>query len=224
MNTSALDSAREAVLGRVRAALSDVPSDETPDDVIIARDYRTVDPSPRAALIEQFIERVAEYNAQVRRVSARDLPAAILEACRARGAATLVVPEGLPSAWLPEGVTLLRDPGLSIDQLDHSDGVLTACASGIAQTGTIVLDAGAGQGRRALTLVPDYHLCIIRDDQVVGLVPEAVALLHSAASGPGRPITFISGPSATSDIELNRVEGVHGPRTLEVILVDTGEA
>lgn len=224
MNTSALDSAREAVLGRVRAALSDVPGDETPDDVIIARDYRTVDPSPRAALIEQFIERVAEYNAQVRRVSARDLPAAILEACRARGAATLVVPEGLPSAWLPEGVTLLRDPGLSIDQLDHSDGVLTACASGIAQTGTIVLDAGAGQGRRALTLVPDYHLCIIRDDQVVGLVPEAVALLHSAASGPGRPITFISGPSATSDIELNRVEGVHGPRTLEVILVDTGEA
>jgi L-lactate dehydrogenase complex protein LldG len=118
-------------------------------------------------------------------------------------------------------VTLLRDPGLTVAQLDGCDGVLTACALGIAQTGTIVLDGGPGQGRRALTLLPDYHLCVVRDDQVVGLVPEAVARLSEAASGPGRPITFISGPSATSDIELNRVEGVHGPRTLEVLVVDT---
>jgi L-lactate dehydrogenase complex protein LldG len=113
----------------------------------------------------------------------------------------------------------LRDPGLTNDQLEQSDGVLTACALGIAQTGTVVLDCGPGQGRRALTLLPDYHLCVIREGQIVGLVPEAVNLLRDSAATPGRPITFISGPSATSDIELTRVEGVHGPRTLEVVVV-----
>jgi L-lactate dehydrogenase complex protein LldG len=121
--------------------------------------------------------------------------------------------------WAPSGVTLLREPGLSNDVLEHSDGVLTAAALGIAQTGTIVLDSGPGQGRRAISLLPDYHLCVIRDDQVLGLVPEAVARMHTAASDSARPITLLSGPSATSDIELNRVEGVHGPRTLEVLLV-----
>jgi L-lactate dehydrogenase complex protein LldG len=110
---------------------------------------------------------------------------------------------------------------LTNEQLDQSDGVLTGCALGIAQTGTIVLDSGPAQGRRAITLVPDYHLCVIRADQVVGLVPEAVARLHGSAATPDRPITFISGPSATSDIELSRVEGVHGPRTLEVLVVDS---
>ena len=215
-------SARDVILGRVRAALADVPAAETPDDVAVVREYRTVDPSPTPVLIEQFIDRVAEYKATVHRVSARDLPAAIAGACRARGVARLAVPADLPAGWAPEGLILLCEPGVTVDQLDGCDGVLTACALGIAQTGTIVLDAGPGQGRRALTLVPDYHLCIIRDDQIVGLVPEAVAQLHDAARGPGRPITFISGPSATSDIELNRVEGVHGPRILEVIVVDTG--
>ena len=214
-------SAREAVLGRIRSALADVPASETPDDVPVARAYRTADPSPREELLERFVERVSEYKAVVRRVADRDLPAAIAGACAARGVRSLAVPPDLPAGWAPEGVTLLRDPGLTVAQLDGCDGVLTACALGIAQTGTIVLDGGPGQGRRALTLLPDYHLCVVRDDQVVGLVPEAVARLSEAASGPGRPITFISGPSATSDIELNRVEGVHGPRTLEVLVVDT---
>lgn len=213
---------RDLILGRVRHALRDVPAAETADDVPVARDYRTSDPSPRAALIEQFVERVAEYKAAVRRVAPAALPRAIADACAARGLKRLVVPADLPDGWAPPGVTLLRDPGLTIDQLETSDGVLTACALGIAQTGTIVLDSGPGQGRRVLTLLPDYHLCVVRDDQVVGLVPEAVARLHAAASGPGRPITFISGPSATSDIELNRVEGVHGPRTLEVLVVEAG--
>ena len=110
-----------------------------------------------------------------------------------------------------------RSP-LSNEELDRSDGVLTGCSLGISQTGTIVLDAGEGQGRRALTLLPDYHLCVVREDQIVGLVPEAFAKLEETVTDEGRAVTFISGPSATSDIELNRVEGVHGPRTLEVLI------
>jgi L-lactate dehydrogenase complex protein LldG len=116
-------------------------------------------------------------------------------------------------------VELLRDTGLTNAQLDESDGVLTGCALGIAQTGTIVLDSGPLQGRRVLTLLPDYHLCVVRADQIVDLVPEAITQLDQAVREQRRPITFISGPSATSDIELNRVEGVHGPRTLEVLVV-----
>jgi L-lactate dehydrogenase complex protein LldG len=214
-----MNGSREAMLERIRGALNDVPAEEEPGDVRVVRDYRTTDPAPRAALIEQFIERVSEYKAVVKRVAAADLPRAIAESCAARGIKRLVVPADLPEGWAPAGVTLLREPGLTHDQLEHSDGVLTASALGIAQTGTVVLDCGPGQGRRVISLLPDCHLCVIREDQVVGLVPEAVARLHSAASTPSRPITFISGPSATSDIELNRVEGVHGPRILEVLVV-----
>jgi L-lactate dehydrogenase complex protein LldG len=201
-----------------------VPASEAPDDVPVARGYLTSDPTTRAELVARFVERVSEYKAAVRTVTPDDLPRAIAEACAARSVKHLVVPADHPEGWAPEGVTLLRDPGLTNDQLEHSDGVLTACALGIAQTGTVVLDSGPGQGRRALTLLPDYHLCVIFDHQVVGVVPEAVARLHAAAGAPGRPITFISGPSATSDIELNRVEGVHGPRTLEVLVVTTSSA
>jgi L-lactate dehydrogenase complex protein LldG len=121
-----------------------------------------------------------------------------------------------------EGVETLRDaarPRLTKEELDGSDGVLTGCALGMAQTGTIVLDSGRAQGRRELTLLPDYHLCVVREDQIVGLVPEAFAELEDAVKNEGRAISFISGPSATSDIELDRVEGVHGPRTLEVLIV-----
>jgi L-lactate dehydrogenase complex protein LldG len=212
---------REFMLDRIRASLADVPPAERPDNASIDRSYRTEDPRSRRELVDQFIERVREYKATVNEVAPADLPGAIAAACGTRGVTQLVIPADLPSDWLPSGVSLLREPGLSNDQLEQSDGVLTTCALGIAQTGTIVLDCGAGQGRRAITLLPDYHLCVIREDQIVGLVPEAVAHLRSSAAAPGRPITFISGPSATSDIELNRVEGVHGPRTLEVIVVST---
>ena len=116
------------------------------------------------------------------------------------------------------GLELVEDAGLSVQQLDELDGALTGCAVAIAETGTFVLDGGAGQGRRALTLVPDLHVCVVREDQVVGLVPEAVGELEDAVRA-GRPLTFVSGPSATSDIELDRVEGVHGPRVLHVVLV-----
>src|SRR4051812_27762360 len=209
-----MSEARAEILRRIHAALRDVPPDETPEGVPVPRDYLRTDRAPVAEQLEQFVERVAEYKATVHRVAPADLPEAIARAVAARGVRTLVVPADLPDAWAPEGVRLLRDPGLTNDQIETSDGVLTAAALGIAQTGTIVLDGGPGQGRRALTLLPDYPLCVIRDDQVAGLVPEAVARLEEAARTPGHPITWISGPSATSDIELNRVEGVHGPRTL----------
>jgi L-lactate dehydrogenase complex protein LldG len=154
-------------------------------------------------------------------VSEKDLPGAIKEALERRGVKRLIVPPYLPKEWIPEGVEALRDaarPRLTKEDLDESDGVITGCSLGVAQTGTIVLDAGRAQGRRALTLLPDYHLCVVRENQIVGLVPEAFTGLEEAVKGEGRAITFISGPSATSDIELNRVEGVHGPRTLEVLI------
>lgn len=213
---------RDTILDRIRSALKDIPTTETPDGVPVDRSYRQSDPSPRSALVDQFIERVAEYKAIVHRVKPAELASAIAAACAARNVRRLVVPRDLPTEWIPAGVQVLRDPGLTNEQLDTSDGVLTACALGVAQTGTIILDSGVGQGRRALSLVPDYHLCVIRDDQIVGYVPEAVKRLHADASKPGHPLTWISGPSATSDIELNRVEGVHGPRTLEVFVVIGG--
>ena len=218
-----MSAAREEILRRVRRSTRDVPEAERPEDVPVERGYRKTDDAPRTEIVEQFAERAAEYKAKVGRVSRSDLPGAIEDALKARGVEKLVVPSGVPEAWLPRSVEVLRDDGgahLTNDELDRSDGVLTGCALGISQTGTIVLDAGEAQGRRALTLLPDYHLCVVREDQVVGLVPEAFAELRDTVVGERRAITFISGPSATSDIELNRVEGVHGPRTLEVLIVD----
>ena len=207
--------ARDVILQRIRAALNDVAAD-TPEPVI-PRAYRQADDAPRDEIIAQFIERVGEYKAAVRQTTAAELPQAIAAAVSRQGVQRLVVPVDLPEDWLPADVILLRDePALAKEALDASDGVLTACALGIAQTGTIVLDAGPGQGRRALSLIPDYHLCVVRAEQIVGIVPEAIAALVPRSS---QPLTFISGPSATSDIELNRVEGVHGPRTLEVLVV-----
>ncbi len=214
-----MSDARAEILRRVRGALADIPTAETPADVPVPRDYRAVDATPAEDRVARFVERVTEYRATVHRVEASVLPAAIASACAARGVRSLAVPADLPEAWAPPGVILLRDSPLTNEQLNDSDGVLTACALGIAQTGTIVLDRGPVQGRRALTLLPDYHLCVIREDQIVGNVPEAVAALGGSAAIPGRPQTWISGPSATSDIELSRVEGVHGPRTLEVLVV-----
>jgi L-lactate dehydrogenase complex protein LldG len=216
-----MTSAREEILRRVRRATHDVPKDERPEDVPVERGYRKEDDAPRDEIVERFAERVAEYEATVHRMSESDLPREIAEALERRRVRSLVVPAGIPEAWVPEGIETLRDAArspLSNEELDRSDGVLTNCSLGISQTGTIVLDAGEGQGRRALTLLPDYHLCVVREDQIVGLVPEAFAKLEETVTDEGRAITFISGPSATSDIELNRVEGVHGPRTLEVLI------
>jgi L-lactate dehydrogenase complex protein LldG len=214
-------SARETILWRIRHATRDVPESERPEDVAVERGYRHEDEASREEIVERFAENVAEYEATVRRVSTGELPGAIEEILARRGVKRLVIPPYLPKEWVPEGIEALRDaarPRLTNEELDTSDGVLTGCALGIAQTGTIVLDAGRAQGRRALTLLPDYHLCVVREDQIVGLVPEAFVKLEETVKTEGRAVTFISGPSATSDIELDRVEGVHGPRTLEVLI------
>jgi L-lactate dehydrogenase complex protein LldG len=201
-------SGRDEVLRRVRAALVDVPAGG-PDDEPVPRDYRRTHHD--VDLVELFAERVADYRATVKRVSEDALAAEITSAL---GGRVVVVPADLPQAW-SERIEVRRDePPLTVDALDAVDAVLTGCALGIAETGTIVLDAGTAQGRRALTLVPDMHVCVVHEDQVVADVPDAVARLD-----PLRPLTWISGPSATSDIELQRVEGVHGPRILIVLLV-----
>jgi L-lactate dehydrogenase complex protein LldG len=211
--------ARDEILRRIKGALSDVPKDETPAQVSVPHGYATHADLDRHELIEQFVDRLVDYKAHVRQISAAALPATIATACAERNLTSLVVPTDLPDEWLPANIDIRRDHGLSHAQLEQSDGVLTGCAISIAQTGTIVLDSGALQGRRVISLLPDYHLCVVRAEQIVGLVPEAISALHHPAINERRPITFISGPSATSDIELNRVEGVHGPRTLEVIIV-----
>jgi L-lactate dehydrogenase complex protein LldG len=210
---------RDTVLRRIRqvAGGGRIDSDDE-----TARAYRVTTTDSLEERVAEFAQRVAEYHAPVNRVAADELSAAIADACRHRSVRSLVVPSDLPEQWLPAGVEILRDGSgrrLSNEELDGSDGVLTSCALGIAQTGSIVLDGGPIQGRRVITLLPDYHLCVIHEEQIVGLVAEALASLQPAPGESPRPITFVSGPSATSDIELNRVEGVHGPRTLEVLVV-----
>lgn len=206
-------SARDDVLARVRAARAVEPLPDGPTP----REYRRTDDRPLPELLDLLSGRLTDYQATVHRGG--DATALIGSVLAARGLASLVVPDGLPDPWrrgVPAGVRVLADdPPLTAVELDGVDGVVTACRVAIAETGTLVLDGGAGQGRRMLSLVPDYCLVVVTADQVVGGVPQAVASLD-----PSQPLTWISGPSATSDIELNRVEGVHGPRTLDVVLLD----
>jgi L-lactate dehydrogenase complex protein LldG len=214
-----MSQAKQAILEKVRKALADVPPVESPADVTVLRDYLTIDPSTHEERIDKFVERVTEYRAKVHRVKLADLSESIASACLRRGLKRLVVPLDIPADWIPSDIMIMRDELLTNEQLNSNDGVMTGCALGVAQTGTIVLDRGPLQGRRALTLLPDYHLCVVFEEQVVGLVPEAIQALKAVSGLSSRPMTWISGPSATSDIELNRVEGVHGPRTLEVLVV-----
>lgn len=199
--------AKEEILARIATALEDRPTIEaTP------REYHHAGTTTAEDVVGRFEERVLDYKADVRRCAPSELVDTIAQALADRSASRIVVPDGVPNDWHVDGV--VDQPQLSPVELDELDGVLTTCAVGIAETGTIVLDHGPGQGRRALSLVPDYHVCVIRTDQIVHSVPDAVAALD-----PIRPLTWISGGSATSDIELNRVEGVHGPRHLCVIIV-----
>jgi L-lactate dehydrogenase complex protein LldG len=203
--------ARDDLLARVRKALGGDAGSADPAPIV--RGYRSGGTLQRAELLDLLADRLVDYKARVRRCEESALATTIVDVLASRGVQKLVVPTGL--ADLSLDLELVVDDGsLTPAALDAMDGVLTNATVAIAETGTIVLDGSPDQGRRAITLVPDYHLCVVRADQVVQTVPEAIARLD-----PQRPQTWISGPSATSDIELNRVEGVHGPRTLEVILV-----
>ncbi|MCX5052226.1 MULTISPECIES: LutC/YkgG family protein [unclassified Streptomyces] len=211
-------SSRERILGRVQRALADVGQDDTPYEQAVPREYlrehgeRSVEQT-----VDLLAENLADYRAIVHRCTEGELAALIGRLLAERGSKTVLVPTGLDEEWL--GATdaeRVPDRGESTPhELDRVDSVVTACAVAIAETGTIVLDGGPDQGRRRITLVPDHHICVVRvPDQVVSAVPQALERLD-----PARPLTWISGPSATSDIELDRVEGVHGPRSLEVVLV-----
>jgi L-lactate dehydrogenase complex protein LldG len=219
--------AREEVLARIRTALGSgaggaMAGSEASDAGMggegVPRAYHTGADLDPPALISLLTQRLHDYGTPVRRCPPDGVAAAVSQALAERGARRVVVPPDLDQAGLGlagrADVTLIADESLSPEALDAVDGVITTAALAIAETGTIILDGGPGQGRRALTLVPDYHLCILDASQIVAIVPQAVARL-----APGRPCTWISGPSATSDIELDRVQGVHGPRTLEVILI-----
>jgi L-lactate dehydrogenase complex protein LldG len=205
-----LSEARAAILARIGPPR---PVDPAP------RGYRCAGALSPAERIELFCERTGEYRAEVRRVV--DVGAAVEEVCRARGVRRLLVPSAVPHAWRPEGVELVGDTLLAPAALDAVDAVLTGCTTAIAETGTIALTSAPREGRRAVTLVPDTHVCVVEEHQIVELVPEAVALLGTLVSAERRPVTLVSGPSATSDIELDRVEGVHGPRNL-IVLVTAG--
>ncbi|MGQ5228995.1 LutC/YkgG family protein [Streptomyces sp. yara] len=208
-------SSRERILGRVRRALADVPPDE---EAPVERDYlrehgeRTVEET-----VDLLAENLADYRAVVHRTDSEELPHLIMRLLAQRAPRYVLVPPGLPPEWMSAAdPTRVHDRAVSTArELDQVESVVTGCAVAVAETGTIVLDGSPDQGRRRISLIPDHHICVVRvPDQVVASVPQALERLD-----PARPLTWISGPSATSDIELDRVEGVHGPRTLEVVLV-----
>ncbi|ALE04187.1 lactate utilization protein C (plasmid) [Arthrobacter sp. ERGS1:01] len=209
-------SARDDVLNRIKSALRDSPA--APE---IPRNYRLVSTMTAAQRLEQLVDRLVDYKANVFVVPAAEAPAKLAELLD--GAASIVVPHGLPAEYLQ---LLKNDAGspavqvdsperrLTVDELDAVDAVVTGAAVAVAETGTIMLDGSPSQGRRVISLVPDRHVCLLRAADIVEVLPEAIARLD-----PASPQTWISGPSATSDIELERVEGVHGPRTLDVLIL-----
>jgi L-lactate dehydrogenase complex protein LldG len=204
-----VSAARDEILARTREAIGATTS---PDPIV--RAYHTVGALGAEARVELLRERLIDYRARVELSTEAELGNVVEEVSRS---GRIGVPRGLPESWRPANA--IEDHGLGAHELDGLDGVLTGCTVAIAETGTLVLAGGSTEGRRALTLVPDLHICVVRTDQVVETVPEAFASLSGLER---RPLTFVSGPSATSDIELQRVEGVHGPRTLVVVILRPG--
>jgi L-lactate dehydrogenase complex protein LldG len=211
-----MSAAKDDMLARIRKSLGGSTPPDSGYRSTMPRNFRhaaALDPEER---IHLFVDRLHDYGAAVYRTEAAAIPDAVRQALNAQNKKTLLIPEKLPAEWLPADLFFHADKNLTYAEIDRSEGVLTGCAVAIALSGTIVLRHSPGEGRRALTLIPDYHLCVVFEEQVVETVPEAISRMSAFST---LPLTTISGPSATSDIEMTRVKGVHGPRTLEVILV-----
>lgn len=219
-NEMVASSAKAEILRRIRAATGRDSSLKigavAAEWESVERDYRRAASRDRVAVLELLEDRLRDYDAHVVRVAGADVAATVAKMLAERGKKRIVVPEGIAAEWLPSGFEFVVDAGLSAVDLDGFDGVMTGSTVAIAETGTVVLQSVAGQGRRAVTLVPDYHLCVVRVEDVVETVPEAMSRLRETA---GLATTFFSGPSATADIEMTRIKGVHGPRFLDVVLV-----
>jgi L-lactate dehydrogenase complex protein LldG len=210
-----MNSPRSDIFERIRDATGGATDARAAEYAAIPRNYRRTGALDAAARRELFVDRLEDYGATVYYAREGDLSASVAEALKMRGKASLLIPRDLPRPWLPDGFNFFRE-GPSYDEVDASEGVLTDCAVAIASTGTIVLRHSAGEARRALSLIPDYHLCVVFAAQIVETVPEGIDQMKTFSH---IPITTIAGPSATSDIEMTRVNGVHGPRILDVILV-----
>ncbi len=205
--------ARSEILARIQRATAKIESGPWEG---IPREYRRNSDASRVELITLLTHRLHDYDAQVLESSTASVTTAVTQMLKARDVSRIVVPTGLPTSLLPGGFEFIEDCDLSKAKLTTFDGILTECTLAIAETGTIVLQNVPGQGRRATTLVPDYHLCVVDAAKIVATVPEAIERLSATAH---LPTTFISGPSATADIEMTRIKGVHGPRFLDVILL-----
>jgi L-lactate dehydrogenase complex protein LldG len=217
MTTEKTVSARDEVLQRIRVAIGTSDAATARNEwSALSRGYKSSGTRNPNAVLELLEDRLRDYDAQVVRSTPADVARSVAGMLSARGKQRLVVPPGLPMEWLPAGFTFVLDQSMTPAELDGFVGVMTGSTVAIAETGTVVLQNVAGQGRRAVTLVPDYHLCLVRAEDVVETVPEAMARLQRTA---GLATTFISGPSATADIEMTRIQGVHGPRVLDVILI-----
>ena len=209
--------AKKEILGRIRKSTVQAEEAQRLEEwTAIQRSFRRTGTLNLEQRITLFSERLRDYGAGVHKSSPEQLRTVISQVLYQRGKQTIVVPQAWPQDWIPIGMVPIRDEGLSFDALDRSEGIITACTVAIAITGTIVLQGGPLEGRRALSLIPDYHLCLVQAEQIVELVPEAIERLGSISAAP---LTLISGPSATADIEMIRVQGVHGPRILDVVIV-----
>jgi len=209
--------AKDEILASIRRAVNASPVAREAEYDAIPREYQRSGNLDAPARVRLFTERLHDYEAAVYPCREAGIRETVAEVLSSRGKRGLVVPEAVPPEWLPDSFAFVRDDELSYPEIDRSEGVLTRCAVAIAVTGTIVLRHSFLEGRRALTLIPDYHLCVVYAGQIVETVAEGI---REMAKFKTAPITTISGPSATSDIEMTRVKGVHGPRILDVILAD----
>jgi L-lactate dehydrogenase complex protein LldG len=214
-----IPTAREEILGRIRTALPGTPTSVETSHASIARSYNRIGRLDRHACLELFIDRLVDYDTDVIQLETATgdtlIAQSVADILHNANEDRLIVDEAFPQDWLPETLAVIRDNGLSTEQIDVAQTVLTTCEAATAATGTIFLVHGGAQGRRAATLLPDHHICIVRRDQVYELIPESLAAIAASST---LPITTISGPSATADIEMTRIRGVHGPRRLTVIL------